>query len=132
MTDAVSILKEIAGNSAVLATTAIGVFGGSVAAVIGTSYRRPDALAWRLPSLLFAPGWVCLAVSLYLGNVITGRYLASTMVVAADLPTIAERINDDYASQRNWFLCSLVFFGLWLFISLGYWVFIGPSEKEAA
>ena len=131
MTDPVAILRQIADNSALLSTTALAVFAGSVAAVIGSSYRRPDSLAWRLPSLLFVPGWIWLAISLYLGNVISGRYLASTMVGATDLRAIAERINDEYASQRNWFLGSLVFFGIWLVISLGYWVFVDTSKREA-
>ena len=132
MGDALAVLKLVADGSAQLSTTALAVFGGSVAAVLGSSYRRPDAFWWRAPSLLFVPGWICLAVSLYLGNVISGRYLASNMVGVSNINSIAERINDDYASQRGWFLASLIFFGVWLLISLCYWVFIEVRTKETA
>lgn len=108
--DTIAILKEIADSSAQLSTSALAIFGGSVAAILGTSYRRPLQLGWRLPFLLFVPGWICLGYSLYLGNVISGRYLAATMVKQSEWMTIAARVNDDYGSQREWLLASLMFF----------------------
>jgi uncharacterized membrane protein len=130
MTDTVTVLKQILDSSAQLSTTGLAVIGGTVAVVVGTSYRRPDAMRWRLPILLFAPGWICVGWSLYLANVIAGRYLASTMVNTSDLAKIAERVNDDYGNQRFWLLASLIFFGAWLMISLYLWVFVDTNKKE--
>lgn len=129
--DTLAILKQVADSSAQLSTTALAVFGGTVAAVLGTSYRRPHELGWRLPFLLFVPGWLCLGQALYLGNVISGRYLAATMVKETEWMTIAARVNDDYASQREWLLGSIAFFGAWLVAYLIYWVFATVPDKES-
>lgn len=127
--DTLAILKQIADSSAQLSTAALAIFGGSVAAILGTSYRRPPQLGWRLPFFLFIPGWVCLAESLFLGNVIAGRYLAATMVSQSEWMSIAARVNDDYGSQREWLLGSLGFFGTWLAVYLLYWVFVDVPEE---
>ena len=129
MADAVSILKLVSEASSLLSTSAVAIFGGSVAAVVGTSYRRPPSVHWRLPFLLFVPGWLSLARSLYLGNLISGRYLASTMVPTTELPKIASFMNDEYAGQRDWLLYSLCFFAVWLALYLYYWTF-GPATAE--
>lgn len=130
MTDTIGVLKQILDSSAQLSASGLAVFGGTVAAILGTSYRRPIALRWRLPFLLFVPGWLCVGWSLYLGNVIAGRYLAATMIRQTDLMEIAGRINDNYADQRDWLLVSLLFFGTWLVIYLYYWVFVEGLTRE--
>jgi hypothetical protein len=129
--DTLAILKQILDSSAQLSAWGLAIFGGTVAAIVGTSYRRPPQLWWRLPFLLFVPGWFCLALSLYLGNVISSRYLAATMVNRSDLMAIAARVNDDYGNQRDWLLWSLFLFGTWLIICLVYWVFVEVNEKDA-
>ena len=129
MIDTVAVLKQIVDSSSQLSTTGFAVMGGTVAVVIGASYRRPTDLRWRLPLLLFAPGWLCVGWSLYLSNVIASRYLAATMVGASDLAKIAERVNEDFGDQRFWLMASLVFFGIWLLVSLYYWVFVEPTRK---
>lgn len=128
--DTLSILKQISDSSTQLSTYALAVFGGAVAAVLGTSYRRPHQLRWRLPFLLFVPGWIYLGMSLYSGNVISRRYLAATMVKQTDLRDIASQVNNDYADQHKWLLMSLVFFGAWLITYLLYWVLANIPEKE--
>lgn len=130
--DTLAVLKQILDSSAQLSASGLAVFGGTVATILGTSYRRPQTLQWRTPFLLFVPGWFCLGWSLYLGNVIAGRYLAATMVKSSELIAIATRVNDDYGSQRDWLFWSLLFFGAWLVVYLYYWVFIEAqaSDKE--
>ncbi len=128
--DTLNVLKQIAESSAQLSTSALAIFGGTVAAILGTSYRRPLQFGWRLPFLLFIPGWFCLGISMYLGSVIEGRYLAATMVKQTEWLNIAARINDDYASQRIWLLYSLAFFGAWLVGYLLYWVLAVIPEKD--
>lgn len=129
MADVVLALKLVAEASSLLSTSAVAIFGGTVAAVVGTSYRRPPSVNWRLPFLLFVPGWLSLAWSLYLGNVIAGRYLASNMVSQVDVPKIAALVNNEYAGQRDWLLYSLCFFAVWLALYLYYWMF-GPATTE--
>lgn len=128
--DTLSILKQILDSSAQLSTSALAIFGGTVAAILGTSYRRPRQLRWRLPFFLFVPGWIFLMHSLYLGNTIASRYLAATMVKQTEWMAIATRVNDDFANQRDSLLISLFFFGAWLVLYLLYWVFSEMPDKE--
>lgn len=118
-----SVLKEVLDSSTQLSGWALAIIGGSVVVIAGTSYRRPESLWWRLPYLLFVPGWLCIAISLYLGNEIVGKYLASLMVHQEQILNIASQVNDIYANQRFCLLLSLVCFGLWLLIYLLSWIF---------
>lgn len=128
--DTLAILKQILDSSAQLSASALAIFGGTVAAILGTSYRRPRQLRWRLPFFLFVPGWFFLGRSMYLGNSIASRYLAATMVKPAEWMVIATRINDDFANQRDSLLVSLFFFGAWLASYLLYWVLSEIPDKD--
>ena len=55
-------LKAILDNSATLVNWALAVVGGSVAAIIGSSYERPKTWRGRLMYLLFPPAWVFLGL----------------------------------------------------------------------
>lgn len=68
---------------------------------------------------------------MYQSNVIENRYLAATMVKQSEWLSIAEKVNDDYASQRMWLLLSLAFFGAWLISYLLYWVLAAIPEKDS-
>ena len=132
MADATPVLDYVLGSSAQLSAWALAVAGGSVAALLSTSYRRPERPLWRYPFLLFLPGWVCIANSLYAGNNLVGRFLASKMVSVDKLRDIASKINDLYDDQRNFLLYSLVFFGVWLAIYLAVWTFTDEFKKGDA
>ena len=123
MADIPSILKQVMDSSSQLSAWALAIGGGTVAAIVSTSYRRADSLLWRLPYLFFIPGWICIGYSLYLGNNLVGKYLASIMVRQEQIVSIASQVNDCYADQRAYLLYSLVFFGLWLLIYTISWVF---------
>jgi hypothetical protein len=123
MPDIPSILKQVMENSSQLSGWALVIGGGTVAVIVSTSYRRPDSLLWRLPYLLFIPGWVCLGRSLYFGNKLVGKYLASIMVEQKQVAVIASQVNDIYANQYSYLLYSLEFFGLWLLIYMLSWIF---------
>ncbi len=130
MGDICAALKLVTDSSSQLSAWALMVIGGSVAAIVGTSYRRPDARSLRLPFLLFIPGWICLGYSLYLSNGIMGKYLASVMVHNEDIvKDIASQVNDIYGRQRDFLLWSLVFFGVWLLIYLASWIFVETFQK---
>jgi hypothetical protein len=129
--DTLTILKQIVDSSAQLSTSALAIFGGTVAVIVGTSYRRPKQLRWRLPFLLFVPGWILLGHSMYLGNTIASRYLAATMVKQSEWMAIATRVNDDYGNQQASLLAALFFFGAWLVVYLLYWVLSDAPDEEA-
>src|SRR5262245_58313238 len=116
MIDPASALKEVAGSSSEISAWALAVVGGTVVAVLNTSYRRPDQVRYRLPFMLFLPGWVLNAVSLYAGNTLRGKYLAALMVNAETAAQISSDINNLYTLQRTTMLWSLACFGLWLVI----------------
>ena len=132
MADPTPVLDYVLASSGQLTTWALAVSGGTVAAIVSTSYRRPPHLNWRLPFLLFVPGWLCIAYSLYVGNVLAGRFLASKMVQADKLRAISSHINDLYDDQRNFLLYSLAFFGLWLIVYLITWTFTEEFQKGDA
>ena len=123
MTDIPSILKQVMESSSQLSAWALAIGGGTVADIVSTSYRRPVLMAWRLPYLLFIPGWVCIGYSLFLGNQLVGKYLASIMVHKEQIGIIASQVNNIYADQRTYLLISLLFFGLWLLFYMLSWVF---------
>ena len=129
MFDPTATLKQIVDSAMQLSSWGLAVFGGTVAAIVSTSHRRPDRLTLRLPYLLFLPGWVALGYSLYLGNFLSGKYLASLMVKSDQVATIGAQVNDIYADQRFYFLWSLVFFGLWLTFFLLIWIFVETLQK---
>ena len=124
MTDIPNILKQVMDSSAELSAWALAIGGGTVAVIVSTSYRRPTLLLLRLPYLLFVPGWICIAYSLYLGNKVVRKYLASIMVRQEQVASIASQVNDLYAYQRSHLLYSLIFFGVWLLIYLISWIFV--------
>ena len=118
-----SILEQVNGSSAQFTAWALMIFGGTVLAIVSTSYRRPTQVVWRLPYLLFIPGWISIAISLYWGNVVVGHFLASLMVSPDILRDIAQKINTAYDNQRDFLLYSLIFFGGWLLFHLLVWIF---------
>jgi hypothetical protein len=74
--------------------------------------------------LLFIPGWIFIAASVYFGNHIARRYIAGMIVVNKDtLRLIETRMLDDYGSQLTFLQLGLVFFTLWLFSFLLWWIF---------
>lgn len=129
MTESTPVLDHVLASSGQLTAWALAVVAGTVATVVSTSYRRPMNLTWRLPFLLFIPGWSCIAYSLYVGNELVGAFLASKMVPADTLRNIASNINNLYDDQRNFLLYSFVFFGLWLAIYMITWTFTDELQK---
>ena len=123
MADIPSILKQVLDSSTQLSGWALIIGGGAVAVIVSTSYYRPKRLCFRFPYLLFLPGWACIGYSLYLGNSIVGKYLASIMVREDQIASIAAQVNDIFSNQHVYLLYSLGFFGLWLFLYVLFWVF---------
>lgn len=123
MIDLAQALKEVLDSSTLLSGWAVGIGGATVAVIIGTSHNRPDRLLFRLPYLLFLPGWCCIGCSIHLGNRIVGAHLA-TRFNPALTNAISDQINTLYDFQRTFLLWSLVFFGIWLICYTFTWIFL--------
>ena len=124
-----SILKEIVGASEGLSTWALTVAGASLLAIVSTSYHRPRSLPGRLPYLLFLPGWGAIGYSLYLGNLISAKYLADRLS-PGHLSEIGDQINNLFLDQKTSFLIALLFFSAWLVIYLLTWIFTEDLGKN--
>ncbi len=100
------------------------IIAGSIAVIVGTSYLRPKKLLWRLPYLLFIPGWVFIFLSIYNGDNISRRYMAAVLINNDEsLMKIGQAINADYDAQLSNFGYGLIGFAIWLFIFLLWWIF---------
>lgn len=130
MDELISVTKEVVVYSSQITNWAIAVFGGTIAAIISTSYIRPSNVLYRLSALLFIPGWACLSVSIYYGEQLTRKYLATMMVKSPKVLDIASDINNLYSDQRFYLLLSLLFFGSWLLVFLLQWVCINNLIEE--
>jgi len=97
-------LKAILDNSTTLVNWALAVVGGSVAAIIGSSYERPKMWRGRLMYLLFPPAWVFLGLSILAGRQISGRFIAAQLVSDQEtIRKILNQMNDDFfANGRGW------------------------------
>ena len=111
------------------ATYAMSIIGGSIAIIVGTSYLRPAQMRVRLIYLLFLPGWLGLACSIYYGTVIARRHVAIQTVLPEHTRTIFQRMNMDLVSQLEWFRYGILMFGVWLVGVLVWWVLGTPSPK---
>ena len=133
MTDITSVMKQVVESSSQLTTWALLVGGGSVAAIVSTSYRRPLLLKFRMPYLLFIPGWCALGYSLYSGDLIMRMHLAMHMVSTTVASKIPQDINNAYRDQQIFLFVALGFFATWLLLYLLNWVFsnsLSDGEKK--
>lgn len=132
MTDAPT-LKQVVDSSSQLTNLALAILGGTVAAVISSSYVRPAVTRLRLIYLLFAPGWISIALSLRAADELLRGYLAFLMTPNQLSLSIASEINDAFISQRRWLFWAVIFFMLWLFAYLYLWIFsptFVPEKKS--
>lgn len=119
-------IKTIATGSSTLCTWSLSVVGGSLLAILSTSYIRPDSICLKLFYLLFIAGWILIAYSIYYGINISGRSMAADLY-AADKGMLSEifaKSNSDYAKQLTYFKKALAVFGSWLVLYLLWWIFI--------
>lgn len=114
----------ISATSQIMITWALGVVGGSIATIVSTSHLRPTSECFRLAYLLFLPGWVLLANSIWHGNEIARRLIAIELVPNEEARVrIGSAINSSFARQLRSLRLGLVCFGLWLVAFLLWWIF---------
>jgi hypothetical protein len=130
-------LKAILDNSVTLVNWALAALGGSVAALIGTSYERPKTLNARMIYWLFPLGWFFLVWSIYQGQQISGRFIAAQIAAAKHdaanqetVRTILIATNSDFDSQQFTLTAGLVTLSLWLLCFLVWFICNPESEKK--
>ena len=118
-------IKSIETGANKIASWSLSVLGGSILALLSSSYLHPDNSKIKLFYFLFAVGWICLALSLYYSKEILGSSIAADLYKGKreKLLPIFSRCNKCYKHQLNFFNLALLFFGFWLVIYLGWWIF---------
>ena len=122
-------LKIIADSAQVHVTWALSILGGTIAAIIGTSYLSPQKKKLRMWYLLFIPGWILLALSIYYCDKISRRNIAAGFVPEEKLLDIVRAMTSDYQFQQLFFFAAIIVFVLWLLVYLIWWVFMQPNGK---
>ena len=113
----------VAASAQTIMGWALLIIGGSVLALLQRSYVRSRRVLVRLLYLLFVPGWVFLALSIYSGTRVQGVYLAALFVSHPDPQRLKFTINSDFADQLQNLRYGLLFFSLWLVAYLLWWIF---------
>lgn len=110
-------------------TWALSVLGGSIAAIIGTAYVSPQRRLFRSWYLLFVPGWILLSASIYYGDLVSRRRIATEFVTDENVLAILQAINSDYVIQQRLLFAAVVIFTTWLIGYLLWWIFCQPESR---
>jgi hypothetical protein len=132
MTDLATGLQAIVDSSATMVTWALAVGAASVAAIVSTSYLRPQQLRTRVIYLLFPVGWVLLGLSILHGNSIARSGIAAQLTNSRDRQLeIGAAMNTEYIAQQFWLMLGLTAFALWLLFYLVWWIAVEklPESK---
>jgi uncharacterized membrane protein len=123
-------LAAMSGGSATLTTWALAILGGTIAAIIGSDYLQPTG-RMKLVYLLFIPGWVLLARSLYFGDQLNSSFMASALSNNVDMVmTIGMNMDQELLKQRQYLSYALSIFGIWLICFLLWWIFTNRKIHE--
>ncbi len=125
-------LKSMAENSRNLMGWGLTLIGGSILAIVSTSYMRPLSRKIRFIYLLFIPGWVLVGCSLSYGDSISRSYTAATFMTGRQrLSEIGRAMNGDFFWQLTLFNYGLIVFSVWLVIYITWWVVVDlPSPGK--
>jgi hypothetical protein len=121
-------LEAAVALSQTLTQWAFLIMGGSVVIVVGTSYYRPAGRFARGSYLLFVPGWIFLASSIYRGIMVQRANLGFLFLPSPDVAGFRKAINRDAYGQIASMEWGLAIFGLWLVIYLCWWVFRSGAQ----
>jgi hypothetical protein len=116
-------LSAISAGATTLTGWSLTILGATVAGIVAGEFLRP-ATALRYVYLLFIPGWLLLAASIWNGDKVVRGFAAAAFTDERErLLKIGEQMNMEYAWQRYFFQLALVAFGCWLISFLIWWVF---------
>lgn len=129
MLEALEIIAESAQTHLGWAITMIG---GSLLAIIGTSHHSPKTSKARCIYFMFIPSWLCLGLSVYLGDRAFRNYIAAVIGQKNKelLKTVSGEINKDYYLQQILLLAGILFAVLWLSLYLFWWIVYRKDEEK--
>lgn len=123
--------KIVADGAKELSGWCLLVIGASLAVIVNTSKLSPQG-KMRSIYLLYIPGWLFLAISMYYGNLVARRYMMAALNPRIDdLINIGAYQNIEFANQLNFFGVGLIFFIAWLFLYVIWWIYHKPTEKNS-
>jgi hypothetical protein len=117
------LFEAASALSSSLISWATVMFGGSILAVLSTSYQRPASLVVRFAYFCFIPAWVFLARSIYFGTRLESIKVAALFAKTPNMENLKESLNSDALSQLTNMEYGLSCFALWLIVYLSWWVF---------
>ncbi len=125
-----AVLKETVARSEAVSQWALLVFGGSVAALLSSSYLQPRRRITRLMYLLFLPSWSLLMGSMYSGHQIDRVYIRALHI--GNEPALKYQLDalwhlGDQSSALYW---SLIPLALWLVLFLMWWIWSGTTDQS--
>lgn len=119
----------MAEESQTLTGWGLAIIGASIIGIASTSYLRPPSRRVRLIYLLFIPGWLFIAISVYNGNKVSGHHSAAVFARKREvLVKAGELMNIQVDHQITHLQWGLAFFGVWLLVFALWWIF---SETPA-
>jgi hypothetical protein len=117
-------LKSMAEESQTLTGWGLAIIGASIIGMASTSYLRPPRRRVRLIYLLFIPGWLFIAWSVYNGDKISRHYSAAVFARNRELlGQIGSLMNTQFDQQLTHLQWGLGFFALWLLVFAIWWIF---------
>jgi hypothetical protein len=124
-------LKAMQEIGADIGQWALLAFGGTLAVMLSTSYRKPD-FPWRLIYVLLLPALLCLGIAIQQDAYIKRTYGAMLLrppsrQVALDALSGA---NTALSQQIVAFEAGIAILGLWLIAYAGWWMFVDKSDSK--
>ena len=123
-------LKAILDNSGTLVNWALALVGGSLAAMLSTSYEHPKTWRGRLIYLLFPLAWLLLGISINAGQQISRRFVAAQFVKENVRSDILKSMGDDFSQQSQMLLWGLAVLFAWLLWFVVWWIWYAPTAAE--
>ena len=116
-------LEAAADQANLLTTLALAIVGGSIIAMLQTSYLRPADWRYRAAYLLFVPGWYFLGKSIYHGSEVRAVRLSYLFSSPTSETDFLWHVNQDTANQWESLFLGLSILAVWLALYLAWWIY---------
>jgi hypothetical protein len=125
-------LKAISEGAKNITTWSISLLGGSILAILSTSYLKPNKWV-KLIYVLFIPAWFFLGDAILDGDQIQRRTIMGALHPEM-VQVIEDKMNTDYLDQLTCFKTALIILSIWLLLYLIWWIledfFIKKTEND--
>lgn len=122
--------RAAAEQANLLTTFALAIVGGSIVALLQTTYLRPVSRCSRAVYLLFVPAWYFLGTSIYDGSQVRAVHLSYLFGTTATEEELIGAVSQHAASQSNGLLLGLAVLAVWLALYLAWWIYTDKPAGE--